>query len=113
VNLFILIITSILLVSISIFFDIYSIEESSFWFQRSGSLLVVIGAIFEGKYILRSSQAGQVVLTGTVTIEKEEAKKECGFISSLPDIKTHAGFYIIVIGTVIWGYGDILIKALI
>lgn len=100
-----LLILTALIISISIWFNaIHLIDGHEHWFQRSGALLVILGAIFESKYILRSPDENKTAVVGMLTIyTEEEADNSRKF-----KFKTHAGFYIIFLGTLIWGYGDIV-----
>jgi len=99
-----LIILTIVILCISIYFDnINFINETKSWFQSSGSLLVLLGIIFESKYILRSSEENENVFTGSVTIQSEEEADT----STKKKITIHAGYFVVLLGTIIWGYGDL------
>ena len=99
-----LLISTIVTICISIYFDnINFITDEKNWFQSSGSILVILGIIFESKYILRSNEENKNTIVGTVTILSEDEVD-----SSKPEkYKLHAGYFIILLGTLIWGYGDL------
>ena len=74
------------------------------WFQRSGALLVSIGAILSTRHLLR------VMLTAML----EERKPSETFASdrhalSDSDLATcFVGMWVVGLGTIIWAYGDLL-----
>ena len=107
INLFALIVLTSMTVSVSIISDIYQCPEiQNHWFQRSGSLLVIYGALFEAKYILRSIDGSGKLAGGLAAIGGPDEKTP---LWSIENIKRHAGFFTILIGTLIWGYGDLIL----
>ena len=74
------------------------------WFQRSGALLVSIGAILSTRHLLR----------GMLTAKLEERKPSETFASerrtlSDSDLATcFVGIWVVGLGTIIWAYGDLL-----
>ena len=73
-------------------------------FQRSGSLLVVIGLIIEIKHVIRTSN-GDTNIIGTLTIHSENDKLNYNIKDT---VIQHIGFIWILSGTLIWGFGDLL-----
>ena len=64
-----LIILSIVVLSVSVALDIFGFQGiDKHWFQRSGSILVLFGALFESKYILRTSSTTGNVIEGGLKI---------------------------------------------
>ena len=74
------------------------------WFQRSGALLVSIGAILSTRHLLR----------GMLTAILEERKPSETFASdrralSDSDLATcFVGLWVVGLGTIIWAYGDLV-----
>ncbi len=74
------------------------------WFQRSGALLVSIGAILSTRHLLR----------GMLTAMLEQRKPSETFASdrhalSDSDLATcFVGLWVVAFGTIIWAYGDLL-----
>jgi hypothetical protein len=95
----------------SIACDIYLCHDFYTVFQRSGSLLVAIVAIFESKFILRLSKNNTLYVDGELTVHESK-------FTPIPKVKffsketvtIHLGYYAILVGTIIWGYGDLLGK---
>ena len=102
-NVSLLIFASAVSAVLSFLFDMTFPGENMF--ARSGSLLVIYGAIFESKYILRSHKSGETVFSGTVTIKDSDETESEAILSRL---SKHAGFAVVLIGTFFWGYGDLL-----
>jgi hypothetical protein len=103
-NLPLLVILSLLVSVGSLLLDIAG-GFNELWFQRSGSILVVLGGLFEAKYILRTHEEGQTVFRGTLVIETDEPDDQEPFGKRA---KKHAGFVVVLLGTLIWGYGDLV-----
>jgi len=83
---------------ISVYLDsIQFLEVDINWFQRSGSLLVILGVISESKYIAKTIR---------------EFYQVSGPITKLHKLSMHSGFIMALIGTFIWGYGDFVNKFL-
>jgi len=82
-------------------------ETLPIWFQRSGSILVLFSVITE--FILLSMHTtfypGENTVTDTVDDNIQNYKLPYDILSVLT-----ASFSII--GTIIWGYGDIIVKSL-
>lgn len=76
-------------------------EKSEIWFQRSGSVLVALGAIIEFNLL---SINGDVNPSGSSGREHIAMSKKH---QRLHRILTISAFIVIFLGTVIWGYGDL------
>ena len=90
----IFIVTAIIIAVISYYLDSIGFKAPDSWFQRSGSLIVVLGVVCESKHV-------QMVLSENLGAMGDTYKFKHKFIN-------HAGFIIALVGTVIWGYGDIV-----
>lgn len=95
----------------SVGYDLYLCHDTFTVFQRSGALLIVFGAVFESKYILRLSENNTLYVDGELTVheKKHTPITKVRFFSK--DAATrHIGFYVILVGTLISGYGELLGK---
>ncbi len=86
------------------------------WFGRSGSILTLCGAALATRRLVRLGVAGFVKNENTidggffegdkVSDETRDAERE-----QLRDVRAaNIGFWFILVGTLIWGYGDLLNK---
>ena len=78
------------------------------WFQRSGSLVTVICAIIEALILVRlhrqmKGEPTMETVAGFLTIEE---MKYLGVLQ-------WAALALLVVGTVVWGYGDVLYVAML
>ena len=81
-----------------------STEEFHTWFQRSGSTMVVLALLAE----VRAYQMFDVFKpSGFVSDTYFETKKK---YYSQVKLYSLVAFILIAVGTIIWGYGDILVK---
>lgn len=97
------------------------------WFQRSGSFLVLAGAVLSYRSIVRDGVKGvggsQVLFakgkiesvddSGPVQMVKlsYNEKTERAFLEAAIDqLAGYVGAFLLIIGTLIWGYGDLLGK---
>ena len=81
------------------------------WFQRSGALLVSIGAILSTRRLLRSGLDGLIHGDSAseiiAAIEKHRAHTEDA--ETKRDLMSaYIGFVVVGLGTVIWAYGDLV-----
>ena len=99
---------------VEIFFIILSIRSCDWtWFSRSGGILTLLGGILAARRLIRK---------GIEQILHEEFNKDWGSVADKPcDLKNeevkqtknditaaHLAFYIIVLGTLIWAFGDLI-----
>ena len=118
-----LILFSVIIISLSLCFDVGN--DSWVWFQRSGSLVTVFGAILGVRSFIRLGSEGIGGATpfaeiGTCSGSRVEDGKV--LVSFQPDdecikareedrkdkVSVIIGLIHLIIGTVIWGYGDLL-----
>lgn len=114
---------TLLVVALSIHADIGN--KSWLWFQRSGSVVVFFGALLSYRSIVRLGKngvGGAPVLFAKATVVSTnsagpiqtmkvayDAETEEQFIQhALDKFAGYIGTWLMVIGTVIWGYGDLL-----
>lgn len=81
-----------------------SADDPEVWFQRSGALLVAFGAIVE--FMLLSIN-GAVNPSGSSGEQHLEMARKYQLKYR---IMSYVAFVVIFVGTVIWGYGDLLYK---
>jgi hypothetical protein len=87
-------------------FLVSSQTDAWHWFQRSGALMVSIGAILSTQRVLRL-MFGRMI--GDISA------RDCGKISNPPYLSNQVelqaclcGFALVAMGTMIWAYGDLL-----
>lgn len=116
-----LLLTSGILVA-SIYSDLGS--QSWVWFQRSGAVLVFVGAVLSYRSIVRlgiDGVGGAPVTFAKVTLVstdgsgkmkvKYDAETEKRFAQhELDKVASYIGAWLMGSGTIIWGYGDLLGK---
>lgn len=126
-NIPLLVLSAVAIASVSLYAD-YG-NESYEWFQRSGSLIVLIGAILSYRSIFRlgvRGVGGAPSATGRIGKLKNSYIDENGLQKAQVEFSPEdteydrqveldklAGFIgatYIVFGTIIWGYGDLLGK---
>lgn len=73
----------------------------SHWFARSGSIMVVIGIVLEGRLFI----ARQIIYEFSRASESPETTPKQLVIRKLATWVAH---FILIVGTIIWGYGDII-----
>jgi len=104
-----LLIAGVIIIGVSFFAGYYT--DQWHWFQRSGALLVSIGAILSTRRMLRSGLDGLMhgssaseVLAAIEKIrgytEDSETKRDL--------ISAYWGFTVVGLGTVVWAYGDLI-----
>ncbi len=96
-------ILSIIVIIVSVVLDYYEFaNDRLYWFQRSGAVMVILGIIFESRYVFVDDKTSQ----------KAEENLQVEHISKFnyAFLKKHAGFFFILFGTFIWGFGDIIHK---
>ena len=76
-------------------------EKSEIWFQRSGSILVALGAIIEFNLLSINGDVNPSGSSGRAHIEMSEKYQK------RHSVLTISAFIVIFLGTVIWGYGDL------
>lgn len=81
------------------------------WFQRSGALLVSIGAILSTRRLLRVGLDGLIQKSTyfelAASIERDRGDTET--LETKRDlVSAYWGFAVVGLGTVIWAYGDLI-----
>lgn len=77
-------------------------EKLEVWFQRSGSVLVALGAIVEFNLLSINGDVNPSGASGKDHIAMSNKYKKLHSVLSL------SAFIVIFFGTVIWSYGDLL-----
>ncbi|TQV71615.1 hypothetical protein FLL45_20920 [Aliikangiella marina] len=92
----------------------YVSEPAQFWFQRSGSIIVMLAAIAEVRVFSKIKRLETQVLISTLMADKiEHGLKAAGDVSKKA-IEPWEKFGVILnlfwllAGTIIWGYGDLI-----
>lgn len=118
-----LVTVAVIAVSVSIYFDRHACHWV--WFQRSGSLAVLIGAVLGYRSIVRLGIAGVGATAPPFIMAKIVSVDDSGpvqMVNTAIDESTQkllndatydkraglAGAFLIILGTLIWGYGDLL-----
>ncbi len=78
-------------------FFIPEIDKNPIWFQRSGSIAVIL-SIFAELFFIKES-------LGLAELEEENVKKRYKPLIVITNI---LAFVSIVVGTFVWGYGDLI-----
>lgn len=76
------------------------------WFQRSGALMVSIGAILSTRRPLRLILESVI---GDIAPQVHRRPDRSSFLSDIGELRTCVcGFFLVAMGTLIWAYGDLL-----
>lgn len=83
------------------------------WFQRSGSLAVLFGGVLTFRRLIRFGpkkqfQESKIISGGHAAPTPEEIQADAEEWKDT--LSSYVGVWLMVIGTVIWGYGDLLGK---
>ena len=100
---FLFLLTAIL-VSISLLASFYT--DAWHWFQRSGALMVSIGAILSTRHPL-----GLILdsMIGDSAQRNRNQSDGSAFLNNMGELRTCiCGFIFVAMGTLIWAYGDLL-----
>jgi len=100
--------TPFAILGIGLYFQYISSDIQSTAFARAGCLVVLYGIILESFYVVRATNKGakihkQLTITGENDIN--ELLAPIDYIKMLP---THYGLIWVCIGTIVWGYGDMV-----
>lgn len=83
------------------------------WFGRSGAIITLMGAILATRRMIRLGvveyhRDSKTISGGTFGESDKDRKQELANAEDLRDTKaSYYGFWFVVIGTVIWAYGDL------
>jgi len=92
-------------VCVSLYIDINTIENEYYWFQRSGSIMVLFAVAldFEQSKYTKTKESSSLMIEGKPAI--------IGQVLSITRVYIQRfSIVLIVLGTAIWGYGDLLFK---
>ena len=86
-------------------------RENWSWFGRSGSVIALAGGLLAARKVFR--QGVEALYLGETTIDGGDFKTNADFEMELLQIKediicAKIGGGLIILGTLIWGYGDLL-----
>ncbi len=100
-NTWLLVISAIIFSGYSFYYSVASGDPQ--WFQRSGSIVVLIGVFITARRIVR---LGENYLNEDWNLPDESAEGK----KALLDQRSESiyGPIVAVIGTIIWGYGDLV-----
>lgn len=96
----------ILAIIIGAYLQVFCVRDICLAFPRSGSLLVVLGIIIESKYVLRIF--GDQVYSGAETMTIGKAPHPKNAQERIERFVAHIGLVWVIVGTLIWGFGDLL-----
>jgi hypothetical protein len=122
-RIFPLVAVAVIAVSISIYFDRDTCHWV--WFQRSGSLVALIGAVLGYRSIVRLGIEGVGATTPPAIMAKVVSIDDSGPVqmgnfaidehtqrllneAAYDKLAGFVGAFLIICGTLIWGYGDLL-----
>ena len=86
----------------------FSSDPQSLAFARAGCLIVLYGVIVESLYVIRATSEGATVINQLTVLSKNEFRKRLTLKDYFKMIPTHYGLLWICIGTIIWGFGDLI-----
>lgn len=81
------------------------LHTGSIAFSRSGAILVLLGMFIEGQFFIRDKSGVLILNSHILTIpDKEELAKNHPLSAFFPG----TGLFLIVVGTFVWGFGDLV-----
>ena len=92
-------------VILSLYIDINTVQHEYYWFQRSGSIMVLFAVAldFEQSKYTKTKESNSLIV--------EEKPAIIGQVLSTTRIYIQRfSIVLIILGTAIWGYGDLLFK---
>lgn len=96
----------ILFLIIGIFFQMMEEYKSLLILPRMGALVVVLGIIIESSYVLRI--VGKDVYTGTFNLTIGEVPPAKTMKERITRFVYHIGLIWVILGTLVWAFGDLL-----
>ena len=94
-------------------------RDEPLWISRSGGMITLAGLLLTTRklilYEFEELVKSQTEIDGRIYGDPEEEKKQFDALEELKkDIKSErCGFWYLLIGTICWGYGDILYNCII
>jgi hypothetical protein len=86
----------------------FSTDPQSMAFARAGCLIVLYGIILESLYVIRATSEGATIPNKLIISGKNESRKHLTTNDYLTMLPSHYGLIWICLGTIIWGFGDLL-----
>lgn len=99
---------AIFIIIFGLYFQLICHEKNCLNFSRAGSLLVVLGLVLEGKYVLRVTDVYTHIRSDVLSISGDDPRASKDFGDYMRKFHEHIGFIWIIIGTLIWGFGDLV-----
>lgn len=81
-------------------------SKDSIALARAGSLLVIIGVLIESKYVLRI--IGDNVYTGAGNLVVDKVPSMESARQFFAQFMGHIGLVWVIVGTFLWGFGDLV-----
>lgn len=102
---------AVLIMILAVLWVIASVLISAFWrdwkwFSRAGSVLAAAGGVLAARMLLRLGAAG--VVDAQHTIDPTPAGAQATYQSALDVHASEIGLWFIILGTLIWGYGEFI-----
>lgn len=98
----------VIVIFIGVYIQFHSLDPKSIAIARSGCLIVLYGIILESFYVIRLSREGAEIV-GALTIRNKNEKIPKRNLSDYINlISTHCGLLWVCIGTLLWGFGDLI-----
>lgn len=82
------------------------IPDFGAWLPRMGALTSLLGLIFESAYLFKS-KGDSIISPLPNLVIPNEVDVDVSWVP-FPDFKMHIGFYAILLGTIVWAFGDII-----
>jgi len=112
--------TVILFIGIGAWFQLFNIFEDvpGIWFQRSGSLIVALSLLSEARILTKIKRLEDQIFIATLMAPNiENGLKAAGHtreqtITPWRRVLLITNILLAILGTIIWGYGDIIYSVL-
>lgn len=90
------------------YWQLCSNDAQSIAFSRSGCLIVLYGIILESFYVIRTTNEGATIHKQLTIMGENDLIEPLKLRDYFKILPTHYGLIWVCIGTVIWGYGDMI-----
>jgi hypothetical protein len=91
-----------------IVFQDFTKSSDSLAFARSGCLIVLYGIFIESLYVIRATGEGATIQKRLIVSAGDESRLQISFSEYLKMVPSHYGLIWVCVGTVIWGFGDLI-----
>jgi drug/metabolite transporter (DMT)-like permease len=108
-NILLVSVVALISVAISLVASFYS--EQWHWFGRSGSIMAICGVILTIRPIIRLGLKKWIEVQNTIdggSFKPPPEEKEKDRQSDLDHKASQIGSFLAILGTIIWGYGDLV-----